>query len=70
MSNGEREPETTMDSDAPSVAPVETTPDLPSVPDNRKRARNGGRFDDPSAPAPLEFFSIGVSGRIRRNPTA
>ncbi|RKR91291.1 hypothetical protein BDK92_5684 [Micromonospora pisi] len=70
MANREREPETTTDSDTLATAPRGLTPDLPVGPDDRHRVRNRGRFDTPTPPEPLEFFSIGVSGRIRRNPTA
>ncbi|MGW4462089.1 hypothetical protein [Micromonospora sp. NPDC004704] len=71
MSNEERESQTTLGSD-PTVTPehATTTPGIPAETETRKQPRNGGRFNTKSASEPYEFFSIGVSGRIRRNPTA
>ena len=70
MSNEERESEMTLGSDVPVTPPWEMATDPRPETENRKRTRNGGRFDTPAASEPYEFFSIGVSGRIRRNPTA
>jgi hypothetical protein len=71
MSNEERESQVTLGSDTP-VTPEEgtTTAALPAETENRRQPGNRGRFDTPATSMPYEFFSIGVSGRIRRNPTA
>ncbi|MEV4629623.1 hypothetical protein AB0J90_25500 [Micromonospora sp. NPDC049523] len=67
MSNEERESQTTLGSDT-TVPPEPGTGTTPET-ENRKPTRNGGRFNTKAASEPYEFFSIGVSGRIRRNPS-
>ncbi|WP_329109546.1 hypothetical protein OG792_12285 [Micromonospora sp. NBC_01699] len=47
----------------------EGVPDLPPAPGTRRRMPNEGRYDRDRRNPPMEFFAIGVSGRIRRNPT-
>ena len=61
------------DDDQPNIPvppPREMTPDLPPAPGTRRRTRNSGRFGAASNLGPFEFFAIGVSGRVRRNPVA
>ncbi|MFI6759776.1 hypothetical protein ACIBF5_11645 [Micromonospora sp. NPDC050417] len=53
----------------PAAPPREMTPDLPPAPGTRRCHRNRGRFDAVSKLGPTEFFAVGVSGRVRRNPT-
>ncbi|WP_329109123.1 hypothetical protein OG792_10525 [Micromonospora sp. NBC_01699] len=47
----------------------EGLPDLPPAPGTRRRMPNEGRYDQKRQTVPMELFSIGMSGRIRRNPT-
>jgi hypothetical protein len=53
----------------PTTSPREMTPDLPPTPSTRKRSTNQGRgYASRPASGPLELFTVGVSGRVRRNP--
>ena len=54
---------------APVSPPREMTPELPPAPGTRRRQRNRGRYDAACKLGPMEFFAVGVSGRVRRNPT-
>ncbi|WP_329101047.1 hypothetical protein OG792_19980 [Micromonospora sp. NBC_01699] len=47
----------------------EEVPDTPPAPGARRRMPNEGRYDEKRRTVPMELFSIGMSGRIRRNPT-
>ncbi|WP_329101658.1 hypothetical protein OG792_21685 [Micromonospora sp. NBC_01699] len=47
----------------------EGLPDLPPAPGTRRRLPDEGRYDEKRRTVPMELFSIGMSGRIRRNPT-
>lgn len=72
MLDEKSEPMTTTNAKPPTATPPrEMTPDLPPASTTRRRPTNQGRgYATPPAAAPLELFAIGVSGRVRRNPSA